>query len=263
MILDHRYAHLDRLRQALSVAVYPVRILVDVPYSTYDWLSQSLASRADLLEENRRLRRERLELSARLQRLDALREENESLRKLMQSARELDRETGVAELIQVDLDPYRHRIVINRGSRDGVCHGQPLLDASGIMGQVTSVGPLSAEAILLSDPGHGTPVEVNRNGLRTIALGTGDTGVLDLPYLANNADIRAGDLLVTSGLGGRYPRGYPVALVKDVVRRPGETFASVKAEPVAALNRAREVLLVWTLDPNSAGDPQCPPPQAH
>jgi rod shape-determining protein MreC len=145
----------------------------------------------------------------------------------------------------VDLDPYRHRIALNRGEHAGVYPGQALLDADGIVGQVIRVNPLSAEAILISDPSHATPVQLNRNGLRTVALGVGDIARIDLPFLPNSADILVGDLLVSSGLGDAFPAGYPVARVTRVERRPGESFARVEAEPTAALNRTREVLLVW------------------
>jgi rod shape-determining protein MreC len=151
----------------------------------------------------------------------------------------------VAEILSVDLDPYRHRIALNRGAHDDVFVGQALLDADGVVGQVTRVDPIGAEAILISDPSHATPVELNRNGLRTVAIGTGDVSRMDLPFLPNSADIRVGDLLVSSGLGEAFPAGYPVARVTRVQRRPGDPFARVEAEPTAALNREREVLLVW------------------
>jgi rod shape-determining protein MreC len=134
-----------------------------------------------------------------------------------------------------------------------------MLDADGIVGQITRVGPISSEAILISDPGHAIPVEVNRNGLRTIALGTGDSSRVTLPFLPNNADIEPGDLLVTSGLGGAFPAGYPVAEVVKVERRPGEPFMAVEAEPTGALIREREVLLVWG---NTAPGEDTPPDDA-
>ncbi|MGH6884702.1 MAG: rod shape-determining protein MreC, partial [Geminicoccales bacterium] len=160
----------------------------------------------------------------------------------------------------------RHRIVLNKGTRDGAYQGQAILDAQGIVGQVTRAEPFTSEAVLISDPSHAMPVQVNRNGLRTIAVGTGDIARLALPFLPNNADIRPGDLLISSGLGGGFPAGYPVAQVTEVETAPGQPFANVSAEPMAALNRDREVLLVWSrvetpqfqeagADSPSGGDP--------
>jgi rod shape-determining protein MreC len=143
------------------------------------------------------------------------------------------------------MDPYRHQIQINKGSLDRLYEGQPLLDSQGVMGQLIDVGPFTARAMLITDPSHAIPVQVNRNGLRTIALGTGSIDRLDLPHIPNNADIRVGDLLVTSGLGGRFPPGYPVADVTAVEQDPGDTFSHISARPRAALDSSREVLLVW------------------
>ena len=154
----------------------------------------------------------------------------------------------VAEILAVDLDPYRQRFSINRGLGDGVYVGQALLDANGVVGQIVGVEAFTSEAVLISDADHAVPVSVNRNGLRTIAVGTGDSGRLSLPYLTNSADIGPGDLLVSSGLGGVFPSGYPVGRVLEVHRRPGQSFAEVIAEPAAELDRDREVLLVWTAE---------------
>jgi len=249
MYFDHQRGHLQTVREALSVAVYPIRVVVDLPARALVWGSDSLSTRSRLLDENERLRREGLETRVRLQRLEALEAENGRLRALLESTPRLPDRLLVAEILSVDLDPFSHRLVIDKGSRDEVYVGQAMLDAHGIVGQVTRVEPLSAEAILISDPNHATPVEVNRNGLRSIALGTGDSGTLNLPFLPNNADVRPGDLLISSGLGGAFPSGYPVARVTNVERRPGEPFAAVSAEPTGALNREREVLLVWNQMP--------------
>jgi rod shape-determining protein MreC len=151
----------------------------------------------------------------------------------------------VAEILAVDLDPYRQRFNLNRGLVDGVYEGQALIDAQGIVGQTVRVGPFTAEALLITDADHALPVSVNRNGIRTIAYGTGDTGKLRLPNLTNNADVEVGDLLVSSGLGGVFPAGYPVGRITEVTRRADQKFADVWAEPASALDRDREVLLVW------------------
>lgn len=245
MFLDHREHHLEAVRNALAVAVYPVRLAVDLPSRGLSWLAESVSSRGRLLDENRRLREERLEFLARLQRMEAVQAENTRLRALLDSAPRVSDRILVANILSVDLDPFQHRLVIDKGSSDGAYVGQAMLDAGGIVGQITRVEPWSSEAILISDPSHATPVEVNRNGLRTIALGTGDSSHINLPFLPNNADIRVGDLLVSSGLGGAFPPGYPVARVESIDRLPGEPFAHVIAEPTGSLNREREVLLVW------------------
>ncbi len=261
MFLDHREHHLEAVRHALSVAVYPVRLAVDLPSRGLSWVAESLSARGRLLDENRRLRDERMEFLARLQRLEALQAENTRLRALLDSAPRVADRVLVANILSVDLDPFQHRLVVDKGSSDGAYVGQAMLDAGGIVGQITRVEPYSSEAILISDPSHATPVEVNRNGLRSIAIGTGDSGHVNLPFLPNNADVRVGDLLVSSGLGGAFPPGYPVARVSGVERLPGEPFAKVVAEPTGALNREREVLLVWSRvsRPEASPEEETPP----
>ncbi|MBT8422021.1 MAG: rod shape-determining protein MreC [Gammaproteobacteria bacterium] len=247
MMLDFRAGHLNALRSSLSLVMHPVRMVVDLPFQTTNWISESFKQRRQLLADNQRLRTEKLEISARLQRFDALQAENRRLRALMESSGRVADRVLVAEIMAVDLDPLRHRIVINKGSVHGAYRGQPLLDADGIVGQITHNSLVSSEAVLISDASHAVPVEVNRNGLRTIAVGTGDPGSLSLPFLPNNADIVVGDLLISSGLGGNFPPGYPVGSVSEVSRTPSTPFATVLARPAAALNRNREVLLVWSI----------------
>ena len=245
MLLDRRDQHLGRVRQALSVVVYPVRVVVDLPFSTWANLSDTFAEREAMIAENRQFRRERLETESRLQRLAALEAENARLRELLDSTARIGSRALVAEILAVDLDPYRQRFDLNRGLVDGVYVGQALIDAQGVVGQVVRVGPLTSEAVLITDADHAVPVSVNRNGVRTIAVGTGDSSRLRLPYLTNNADVMVGDLLISSGLGGVFPAGYPVGRVLDVQRRPDQAFAEILAEPVSSLDRDREVLLVW------------------
>jgi rod shape-determining protein MreC len=180
-----------------------------------------------------------------LQKLASLEAENMRLRELLDSSFKVGEKVLIAELLSVNLDPYKHQIVINKGKSNGVYPGQPLLDAKGVMGQMVHVGPYTSTAILITDSSHAIPVQVNRNGLRTIAIGSGTINRLELPYIPNNADIRPGDLLVTSGLGGHFPAGYPVAEVSAIQHDPGHTFSIVAATPMADLNRSREVLLVW------------------
>jgi rod shape-determining protein MreC len=255
MILDRREQHLVRVREALSVVVYPVRVLVDLPFSTWAGMRDTFAEREALIAENQQFRRERLEAEFRLHRLAAIEMENARLRELLDSTARVGSRALVAEILAVDLDPYRQRFNLNRGLVDGVYVGQALIDAQGVVGQVVRVGPLSAEAVLITDADHAVPVSVNRNGVRTIAVGTGDTTRLRLPYLTNNADIEVGDLLLSSGLGGVFPAGYPVGRVLEVRRRPDQAFAEIVAVPASALDRDREVLLVWDDSGESAPAP--------
>lgn len=246
MYLDHRENHLDGIRSGIGAAVYPVRVAVDAPVRVWGWLGESTTSRNKMELELGRLHAERLLTNARLQRLTALEAENARLRALLDARTRMRDEVRVAEIMAVDANPYEHNIVIDIGSRDGVYDGQAIVDVNGVIGQVIQTGIMTAKAVLISDADHALPVEVNRNGLRTIAVGTGEIDQLDLPFLPNNADVRAGDLLVTSGLGGAFPAGYPVAVVNSVTRIPQEPFADVSATPSAALDQVRELMLIWS-----------------
>jgi len=161
--------------------------------------------------------------------------------------------------MDLDIDAFRERVLVDKGARDGVFVGQAVLDAGGVFGQVARVGELTSEVILVSDGTHAIPVQVNRNGLRTIAVGTGDMTKLKLPYLSTSADVIAGDLLVTSGLGGGFPAGYPVGTITDVKRDPAQSLAEVDVRPAAALDRSREVMFVW-LAPEASAASSVPPP---
>jgi rod shape-determining protein MreC len=227
------------------VVVYPLQMIVELPGAVYGWFSESLATRRDLQEENASLRTQILMLKAQTLKLQSLEVENIRLRELLDSSFQVGQKVLVAELLSANLDPYQHQIIINKGELDQIYQGQPLLDANGVMGQVIHVGPYASTALLITDTSHAIPVQVNRNGMRTIAIGSGTINRLDLPYISNNADIRPGDLLTTSGLGGKFPPGYPVAVVDAVEHDPGQSFAHVTATPTARLDRSREVLLVW------------------
>jgi len=246
MFLDHRENHLDAVRDAISAAVYPLRVLVDAPAQFWEWAGESSQSRDELQRENSRLKAERLLTAARLQRLASLEAENSRLRALRDARQHVPDDVRVVEIMAVDASPFKHSIVLDIGSNDGAYDGQAIVDADGVIGQVMEAGPLATHAILISDTGHALLVEVNRNGLRTVAYGTGDFGRLELPGLPNNAAIQIGDLLVTSGLGGAFPSGYPVAVVDKVTRIPQNAFADVTAIPSAALDQIREVMLVWS-----------------
>jgi len=246
MYFDQRQNHLDTVRKAIGVAVYPLQLVVDAPVRFWEWLGESTTSRNELQLEVGRLKAERLLTNARLQRLTALEAENARLRAMLDARAKVRDQVRVAEIMAVDANPYEHNLVIDIGSRDGVYDGQAIVDADGVVGQVIATGLMTAQAVLISDTDHALPVEVNRNGLRTIAVGTGEIDRLDLPFLPNNADIQTGDLLVTSGLGGAFPAGYPVAVVDGVTRMPQEPFADVTAKPAAALDQVREVMLIWS-----------------
>ncbi len=244
MALDQRQSVPDPVRYMLAAVVYPIRLVADFPFKMGNVVSRELSGRRQLMAENERLQAQRLLNEARLQKLDALEEENIRLRQLLDSSYDIGASVLIAPLMRIDLDPYSHLIQIGKGVRDGVFRGQPVLDANGIVGQVDKVGPLSAIVRLTTDPSHAIPVRVNRNGIRSIAVGTGNLRKLKLLNLPNNTDVRVGDLLITSGLGGRFPRGYPVARVASVTTDPGPAFARVLARPTAALDRLQEVLLV-------------------
>jgi len=246
MVLDHRQNHLDAVRKTIGATVYPLQIVVDAPFRLWEWVREGTSERNQLQLDLSRLQAERLLTNARLQRLAALEAENARLRDLLEARAQVRDEIRVAEIMAVDANPYRHNIVIDIGERDGAYDGQAIIDATGVIGQIIETGLATSQAMLISDPSHSLPVEVNRNGLRTIANGTGEFGRLDLPFITNNADIRPGDLLVTSGLGGAFPAGYPVAVIETVNRVPQEPFADVTATPSAALDQVREIMLIWS-----------------
>ncbi|MCU7804835.1 MAG: rod shape-determining protein MreC [Candidatus Thiodiazotropha sp. (ex Lucinoma borealis)] len=256
MVLDHRHNHLESLRSGLSVLLYPVQYLAGLPLLLSESASKALTSRGELESERDQLHDENLQLRARLQKFEALEAENMRLRGLLDSSFKVGDRVLIAELIAVEQDPFRQQVLISKGETSGLFEGQPVLDANAVVGQVTHINPFSASVLLITDAAHALPVQVNRNGLRTIALGTGLINRLELPHLPNNADIKVGDLLITSGLGGGFPPGYPVAEVIEVRREPGQPFASVIAQTTAHLDRIREVLLVWTLNPDIRPDTQ-------
>lgn len=248
MTVDHRYRYLDGVRDVLATAVYPLHHLVGLPTATRNWLIENLASRGALLDENARLREKQVFLNAQLQKLIVLEAENRRLRSLLESVVNAPERVLIAELLAVDFDPYRHHILINRGRQHGVHVGQPVLDQHGVIGQVIRADPLTASVILVTDPHHALPIQVNRTGVRTLALGTGHFQKLELPHVPNHEDVRVDDLLITSGLGGRFPHGYPVGTVTEVQFDPSSPFARIIARPVARLDRIREVMLLENLD---------------
>lgn len=248
MVVDSRYQHMETIRSVLSLAVYPIQYVVNAPVSAAHWVTDSLSSRKSLLEENRRLRQQNLMLKSQSQRFASLQTENRRLRELLDSSVRAGERVLVADLLAVELAQTSRQVVLNKGAQQGVYLGQPILDADGVMGQVIHVNPISSTAMLITDPEHAIPVQINRNGLRAIATGTGRGDELELLHIPNNADIKQGDLIVSSGMGGRFPMGYPVAQIQTVSIDPSQPFARVTAVPRARLKRAREVLLVWPED---------------
>lgn len=248
MALDEARTTLDPVRNGLATALQPLQSAAEMPTDAWDFVTNYI-DRDELVAENKALERKVLLLQGRLQKLAALQAENERIRNLLASARSLDENLLIAEILAVSPDPYRHYVKLNKGTMNGVAEGQALVDGNGIMGQVTSATSMGATAIMITDPNHGIPVELNRTGLQTIAQGRGKAEQLLLPFLPSNADVREGDLLVSSGLGGRYPAGYPVAKVTRISHQAGDEFLTVVAQPTASLNRGREVLLVWSDKP--------------
>ena len=247
MTLDHRTTYVNTIRSSIAVLVYPFQYVINFPANVGDWASESFTSRKTLKEDNAVLRTQNLILTTQLQKLNFIESENIHLRSLLESSKRVGERILIAELLSVDMDPYKQQVVINRGSSSGddIYSGQPFVDAKGVMGRITHVSPLSSTALLITDASHILPIQINRNGLRAIAKGTGNQTRLEIPYLPNNADIKVGDLLVTSGLGCVFPVGYPVATVVEINIDPSLPFSEVLAEPIAELDRSSEVLLVW------------------
>lgn len=250
MVYDHQSSGLQRMHAALSTLVYPVQAAVNLPHAFLLWAEDKIGTHVALVQENDALK-SRLQITdTQLQQLASLEQENLRLRTLLQATAHVPGRISVAELLASDLDPFRHLVVIDKGSGDGVYTGQTVLDENGIVGQVARADPLIAEVTLITDPSQAIQVVVNRTGLRTLAVGSADLEQLSLPYVTNDTDIKVGDLLVSSGLGGHYPNGYPVGTVTKFERNPTEPFATVTAHTSADLSHGREVLLYWPPAPS-------------
>ena len=249
MMLDHRGGYLETARLWMSAAANPIYVVVQTPGQLWSWITGSFADRGRLRTENAQLSEQLRVARTQLLRYESLNEENRRLREIREASKGLSERTLIAEIINVSVQPFRHMVVINKGADDGVFRGQPVLDAFGVVGQVMQVGKSTATLILITDTEHAVPVQVNRNGIRSIAMGTGESTKLSLPYMTVESDVQRGDLLVSSGLDEIFPAGYPVATVTKVERNPTDTFALVEAKPLAQLDRDREVLLLWTDKP--------------
>ncbi len=245
MTADHRQHYLEGVRTGLSAAVYPLYYVVNLPIAAGGWVGSNFTTHQALKAENDRLHSEHFLLQAHVQKLAALDAENRRLRTLLEASVNVSERVSVADIVAVDIDPYARKLVLNKGRREGVYEGQPLIDGAGVMGQIIEVGEPSSVAMLITDTGHSLPVMLNRTGLRAIAVGMGASGEMDLPHLPNSTDIKKGDILVTSGLDGRFPPNYPAAIITYAEKKSGQPFMQVRATPAARLEHNREVLLVW------------------
>lgn len=256
LTMEHISTRLEPIRATLSNAIDPIRYLADLPIETTSRIAFSLRSYSSLREENKKLRETDSINQIRLLKYEALERENIRLRALLENSFKLGEQVLVAELLSVNIaSPYENIVVVNKGTRFGVHSQQPVFDANGVVGQVYRALPHSSEIMLITDPNHAIPVQVNRNGLLTIAVGSGELNRLNLPFLPDNADIRPGDLLITSGLGGTFPQGYPVAIV-DKFTPPANK--QITATPKASLDRNRELMIVWSSTKPVAITPTAP-----
>jgi len=258
MFGGHNQKHIKAMHNMLAKAVYPLHVIANLPLQISGWTQDLFSTKSQLYAENQDLKRDNLILQAQQQKFAALENENIRLRDLLESSLKVKDRVLIAELVSVDLDPYKHQVLINKGANSGVFEGQPVLDANAVMGQITRVTPYTSTVLMITDSSHSLPVQILRTGQRAIAEGTGDIEHLSIPHLPNNTDIEVGDLLVTSGLGGRFPPGYPVATVTEVKRTKGKAFIDIVATPNAQLNHTREVLLVWTVKTTVADEPEQP-----
>ncbi|GAB4510094.1 MAG: rod shape-determining protein MreC [Sulfuricaulis sp.] len=245
MMLDHRGHHLEKIRAGLNALAYPIQIIASVPAYIGRGTADFFTTRGTLREDNEKLLVERQALLAKLQQFDALEQENQRLRLMLVSAAQVADKAIAAELVEVSSEPFTRKVVVAKGSQDGVYVGQSVIDAHGIMGQVTQVAGRVSRVTLITDAGHAIPVLNNRSGLRALVFGTGNPDTVKVPYLTANADIKEGDLLVSSGMGGTFPPGYPVAQVTKIVNDQNEAFLAITARPAAQLNHGKQVLLIW------------------
>jgi rod shape-determining protein MreC len=246
MAVDQHSDSLAGLRGALMNIVYPAQWAVSAPSTAARNASDNFASHSQLLAENKRLKHEYLLSQIQLEQLESAKQENRRLRALLSAAGTMRGRVVAVSVLAMNTDPFANRITVNAGRNVGVAKGQPLIDATGIVGQTLNIGAFSSQILLITDPASAIPVEVARTGLATVAVGTGNLNRIKLPYLPNDTHVKVGDRLLTSGLGGVYPRGYPVGVVTSVTPQPGDRFAKIEAEPYARLGREREVLLYFS-----------------
>jgi len=245
MFSDYHYHYLDSVRSGFSLIVAPLQYAVDYPVRVVGWVQSLVGAKKALIDENIRLRYQQTMLEAELQKLIVIQKENLQLKELLLTSSKADMSAMAAQILAVDTSNSRQIVVLNKGKRDGVYTGQPVLDAKGVMGQIVDVGPITSTVLLISDSKSAVPVRNNRTGERAILIGNNDMEKLSLINLPKTSSIHPGDVLVTSGLDRRYPEGYPVGLVEQVNSLPGDDFVKVMVSPVALLNRDRLVLLIW------------------
>jgi len=245
MVFDKRLESFASIRNALSLPLAPLQYLVSWPTQFLGNLKRVVSTHDDLIKENLSLKSDQLLLHAQLQRLIAIESENTYLKALLQSSKQVKGKTLIAELLSVDSEPFIHQVILDKGSRDGVYSGQPVLDANGVMGQIIQVGPITSRVLLINDPDSGIYVQNIRNGMRAVAMGDSYSGKIRLLYVPKTADIRVDDIFITSGLGDHYPEGYPVGKVYSVSKDPAHQFADIGLQPSARLDSSRQVLLVW------------------
>lgn len=246
IVADSRFGVFSHVRVYLSSLVSPLQYMANAPGIMLDTMSTQVQTRAGLIEQTKQQEQQLFTLRSRLLKMDHLEHENQRLRELLGSPVHKESRKMVAELLSVDSDPFSHQVLINKGALDGVYNGQPVINDQGVIGQVLHVGSTTSRVLLITDSSHGIPVRVLRNDLRAIASGSGELDKLELRNLPRNTDVQVGDLLVTSGLGGRFPEGYPVATVTRSDYVEGKPFAQVEAKPLVALDRLRYLLLLWT-----------------
>jgi len=245
MFSDYHYHYLDSVRSGFSLIVSPLQYAVDYPVRVVGWIQSLVSAKKVLIDENMKLRYQQTILEAELQKSLVLQKENLQLKELLFTSTKANMHAMAAQILAVDTSNARQIVVLNKGERDGVYTGQPVLDAKGVMGQVIDMGPMTSTVLLISDSKSAVPVRNNRTGERAILVGTNSIEELSLINLPKTSSIHPGDVLVTSGLGRRYPEGYPVGRVDAVRSIPGEDFVKVMVSPVALLNRNRLVLLIW------------------
>ncbi|REL31831.1 rod shape-determining protein MreC [Thalassotalea euphylliae] len=256
IFFDHKMQSFDSARGYLQSVVSPLQYMANTPKELMTWTAENLVTRQQLIEENEALKVNELNFQQQLMELVIVKQENERLRSLLASPLRTETKKMVAEILSVDSDPYSHQIVINRGANDGVYEGQPVLDEQGIVGQILHVGTTTSRVILITDLTHAVPVRVSRNGTRIIANGSGQIDRLSHAHVPHSADVQTGDLLVTSGLGGKYPEGYPVSNVIMVRKDESRPFAQVYSKPVAQIDKLRYLLLLWPEQPASIFAPK-------
>ncbi len=244
MVLDARFRYAESVRQVVALAAYPIQRVAMAPVDLFNGVVGYFSSTAALRAENAALRAQRLREAPELLQLEALKDENNQLRRLLDARERLPRKSVFAEILYAARDPFSRKVVIDKGSQNGILAGEPVIDDVGVIGQVTRVYLLMSEVTLLSDKDQAIPLQVLRNGLRAVAYGGGESGTLDLRFMAANADIRNGDVLVTSGIDGTYPPGLPVATVARIERDAAYAFARITLAPTAGIDRYRQVLVL-------------------